>query len=360
MSGGMRRTTTLASLFTVVSAAMAACGTSPGTDAGDSGLDARVDAPLPDNDAAFDGATASEGAASDGPAASDAGCEAGTMLGPDGGCVPLSARRPFLVGASMRSAAARSRRDWASRVAASTRELDERTRARLAQVWLADALEEHASIAAFARFTMLLLAVGAPPELAVQSQRASIDEVRHAEACFALAARYGGHAYGPTPLSLEDALRPMSLAEVAALTAQEGCVGETLGAALAHEQLSHATDAEARRALARIARDEERHAALAWQFTRWAVLHGGVTVRDAVARAVEDAIRGTLATEVRIYEDVDLALWHAHGRITCAEAREVVALGIEGVVRPALSVALAEASVQSPVLPIPQGHVVST
>ena len=37
-----------------------------------------------------------------------------------------------------------------------------------------------ASIAAFARFTMMLLAVGAPPELVVAAQRASIDEVAHA------------------------------------------------------------------------------------------------------------------------------------------------------------------------------------
>ncbi|HEY3817727.1 MAG TPA: ferritin-like domain-containing protein [Polyangiaceae bacterium] len=338
----MHQRTALASLLTIVSAAMAACGSSPRSpaEAADAGPDARADSALAGEDAASDAATASDVAVSDGPPVSEAGCEAGTMLGPDGGCMPISVRRPFLVGASMRSAAARPRGDWTSGVAESTGRLDERTRARLAQVWLADALEEHASVAAFARFTMLLLAVGAPPELAVQSQRASIDEVRHAELCFALAARYAGRAYGPTHLSLEGALRPMSLAEVAALTSQEGCVGETLGAALAHEQRSHATDAQARRALARIARDEERHAALAWEFTRWAVLQGGDGVRDAVSHAVDGAIRGTLAAEVRTYDDVDPAAWHAHGRVTCAEAREVAVLAIERVVRPALGALL--------------------
>jgi len=190
---------------------------------------------------------------------------------------------------------------------------------------------------------MLLLAVGAPPTLAVLSQRASIDEIRHAELCFALATRYGAPASGPAPLAVHDAVHAMSLAEVAALTAEEGCVGETLGAALAQEQLRLATDAEARRALRRIARDEDRHAALAWRFTRWAVLTGGDAVRVAVADAVERAIRGTLAMEVRRYDDVDLAAWHAHGRVTCGEARAVAAAAIERVVRPCLRAANAPA-----------------
>lgn len=40
---------------------------------------------------------------------------------------------------------------------------------------------------------MLMLSVGAPPDLIVRSQRASIDEVRHAEKCFGLASRYRAH-----------------------------------------------------------------------------------------------------------------------------------------------------------------------
>jgi hypothetical protein len=343
----MRQSTTLATLLTLVSASMAACGSSTSTPPGSPdatadahGDDAAEDAPTADVgavEAAVD--AASEAAVPEASSGLDASCPVDEAPGPDGGCVPLSPRRPFLVGASLRSANTRPRRDWAPAMAG-VATLDARTRARLAQVWLADALEEHASVAAFARFTMLLLSVGAPPELAVLSQRASIDEVRHAELCFALSARYAGRAQGPTALSLDGALGPMSLAEIAALTAQEGCVGETLGAALAHEQRSHATDPEALRVLSRIARDEERHAALAWRFTRWAVLQGGDEVRRAVARAAEVAIRGTLATPTRIYDDVDPAAWHAHGRVTCAEAREVAALGIAHVVRPALAAAL--------------------
>jgi hypothetical protein len=337
----MRPTTNLASLLALVSSAMSACGGSGQTTAraeedaaADSALDAPADGPGRDAVALdVETADARDAAAQD-------GCSAAMTMLPDGACTPISVRRPFLVGASLRSAVACARRDWAPRAEAVSG-LDPTTCARLAQVWLADALEEHASVAAFARFTMLLLSVGAPPELAVQSQRASIDEVRHAEACFALAARYGGHARGPSPLSLKDALRPMSLAEIAALTAQEGCVGETLGAVLAREQVSHAVDPAAHRALTRIARDEERHAALAWRFTRWAVLEGGDAVRAVVAQAAEEAVRGTLATPLRVYDGVDVDAWLAYGRVTCAEARQAAVSGVEHVVRPALAAALA-------------------
>jgi hypothetical protein len=161
----------------------------------------------------------------------------------------------------------------------------------LAETWLKDALEEHASIAAFARFTMHLLSVGAPPDLVLGAQRASIDEIHHARLCFALAGRYAGTLHGPGPLSLRDAVPEASLADVAALAAEEGCVGETLGAALAREQLSVARDPEVVRALRKIVRDEARHAELAWSFVRWAVLRGGNDVRRVVADRIHAATR---------------------------------------------------------------------
>jgi hypothetical protein len=49
----------------------------------------------------------------------------------------------------------------------------------------------------------------------------------------------------------------------------EGCVRETFGALVAHYQSSRARDPELRAALARIARDETRHAALSWALHAW-------------------------------------------------------------------------------------------
>jgi hypothetical protein len=253
-------------------------------------------------------------------------------------------RRPFLVGSSMRSARSEARDDWSgSRVdPAPVTGLDETSRRELAKVWLADALEEHASIAAFARFTMLMLSVGAPPDLVVAAQRASIDEVVHARDCFALARRYGATSAGPGALNVHDAMPPMSLADLAALTAEEGCVGETLGAALATEQLARATDPDAKRILARLVRDEARHAELAWRFVAWAIGEerrgslGAAGVTAGVTSAVEHAVAATRAMVVRPCI-ADLDAWHAHGRLTCAEARESAERTIVDVVLPCLA-----------------------
>jgi hypothetical protein len=220
-------------------------------------------------------------------------------------------------------------------------ELPAATADRLAEAWLKDALEEHASVAAFARFTMHLLAHGAPPEFVAGAQRASLDEIRHAKLCFGLARRYGRSVRGPGPLALDGAFAERSLAEVAALAAEEGCVGETLGAALAREQLSVATDPHVIAALRRIARDEARHAELAWRFMRWAVLRGGDAIRRVVAARVEAAIASTLAMEIVSYDGIDLDAWRAHGRLTCVESRAAAALAIEEVVRPCLEATLA-------------------
>ncbi len=249
----------------------------------------------------------------------------------------ISIRRPFLIGASLRSSKQATRGDWATLVTApaSDATMDPATRDALAAAWLQDALEEHASIAAFSRFAMHLLSVGAPPDLIAGAQRAALDEIRHAKAAFGLARRYGHRELGPAPLRVDDALGHLSLAEIAELTAEEGCVGETLGALLAAEQARIATDPIAQRILRGIARDELRHAELAWRFVRWAVDAGGEAVLAGVARGVRRAAAGTLAAPRRVYA-VDLDCWHVHGRTTCEEARAVAQAGIDQVIEPAL------------------------
>jgi hypothetical protein len=253
--------------------------------------------------------------------------------------VPYTVRRPFLVGSSLRSANAERRDDWRADLAPIATPLDRRTAEALSASWQKDALEEHASIAAFARFTMLLLSVGAPPDLIADSQRASLDEIKHARACFALARRYGSGDVGPGTLEVADSLGALSLADLAALTVQEGCVGETLGALLASEQLAQASDPEVTRILRRVVADENRHAELAWRFVKWAVSIGGHVVEARVAEALQEAVAEVQRVVVRDY-GVDLAAWHAHGRLSCAEAREVSARGVRDVVLPCMDAIL--------------------
>jgi hypothetical protein len=316
---------------TVASLAVAACGSDPATSSTGSAdaADDRADG------AGDELATARDSSVSDTSVTDSAGDE-----------LPPTIRRPFLVGSSMRSARGEARDDWSSALSGDSASgdalLSAITRRELARVWLADALEEHASVAAFARFTMLMLSVGAPPELVVASQRASLDEVNHARDCFALANRYGDGATGPGALDVHDSIGPMSLADLAALTAEEGCVGETLGAALATEQLALVTDPVARRVLARIAKDEARHAELAWRFVAWAVAEeqrgslGAAGVLASVTSAVHHAVRSTRAMTIRPCV-ADLEHWHAHGRVTCAEAREASERAVVEVVLPCLA-----------------------
>jgi len=250
-----------------------------------------------------------------------------------------SVRRPFLVGSSLRSAGVSRRDDWLDRFQNQTARIEPETRRALAAAWLADGREEHASVAAFARFTLLMMSVGAPPDLVAASQRASLDEIAHARACFGLAARYGASDRGPDALAVHDALAPLSIAEIAALTTEEGCVGETLGVVLAGEQLAFASDPEVVTVLTKIVADEGRHAELAWRFVAWAIRKGGNEVRAAVERAAASAMAEVRRMPERDY-GVDVVAWHAHGRTTCAEARRAAERGLRQVVEPALAAVL--------------------
>jgi hypothetical protein len=194
---------------------------------------------------------------------------------------------------------------------------------------------EHASIASFNRFSLQLLAVGAPPELLEASQRAGLDEIEHARMAFALAARYGSEALGPSALDLRgEALGPLDLASVAASTVEEGCLGETL-AALEAEALRDGAQAPALRAAwSVIAEDEARHAELAWSFVRWALDQGRPGVREAVERAFERASQRL--TEAPVLESPVESELEAHGRLSARSRRELALRALEAVVRPAM------------------------
>jgi hypothetical protein len=179
------------------------------------------------------------------------------------------------------------RDDWTSRAPATDVDVDTLSaalRATLTAEWLADARMEHASIGAFARATLELMALAAPAELLAEVQAAALDEVRHAGRCFALAGRYAGRALGPGPLPIAPP-RPASFARLARDTFVEGCVGETIAALAAARQARACEDAAVADTLAMIASDEARHAALAWRTVEWALAQGGPEVALALRAA---------------------------------------------------------------------------
>ncbi len=249
----------------------------------------------------------------------------------EGGCIG----RPFLVDNSPRTASVeRADRGWSLGVLApDTTGLDAEVRRALAAAWAADALLEHASIAAFSRFSLELLAVGGPADLVAAAHQAALDEVRHARICFALAQSYAGAPLGPSAFPFQGSITVSSdLASFAAATAREGCIGETLSAIIAAEQLARATDPAVRRALSAIAEDESRHAELAWRTVAWAIERGGDAVRVAVAAALEDAAR--YVPSVTTDTAIPPGILGSHGRLDATSTREAMARALDEVVRP--------------------------
>lgn len=211
----------------------------------------------------------------------------------------------------------------------------------LARAWSEDASGEHASIASFARFALELMACGAPAELVAAAHRAALDEVRHARACFRLASAYAGESLGAGPLPLGNTVEVSSdLADVAARAAVEGCVGETLAAIQAAEQLALTTDPAVREVLAAIANEEAQHAELAWRTVAWALSCGGEKVR----RAVGSALHGAMSSMADAVRDDAIDHLEAHGRLDTHALRSVRRRALEEVVRPCAEALLRQRS----------------
>jgi hypothetical protein len=161
---------------------------------------------------------------------------------------------------------------------------------------------EAASVVAFDRLARDLARLRAPRALVRAAQRSARDEVRHARLAARLARRRGGVPIAP---DAQEAGEP-SLEAIARENAVEGCVRETFGAMLALWQASRARDADVAGAMRSIARDEARHAALAWAIARWAEAGLGLDARDAIRASQRQAVR-ELRAEQAAAPPADLA-----------------------------------------------------
>lgn len=157
--------------------------------------------------------------------------------------------------------------------------------AALAERWFIEASFEHASVASFARVSLQLLALGAPPDLLVDTQRAALEEIEHTTTFLALAERRGGGKQGPGALDVARAPLATSFASFVEGTFLDGCVAETVCGIEIRTRAEDGDDVE-RSALASIADDEERHAELAWRMLAWAVRTGGAPARAALEEAI--------------------------------------------------------------------------
>jgi hypothetical protein len=168
-------------------------------------------------------------------------------------------------------------------------ELESAERQSLARHWTRQAELEHASIGAFSRFVLELLALGAPAELVSRATQALADETAHARACYALASAYARKRLGPAPLDARGALDDLSLAGIVERAVIEGCVGETLAAVEASVASEEARDPVVRATLLRISEQEGDHAELSWLFLRWALAQGQSGLVEIVERSLANA-----------------------------------------------------------------------
>lgn len=162
----------------------------------------------------------------------------------------------------------------------------------LAAQWRENGRTEHASVAAFARLTLDLMALGAPPSLLEAAQADGQDELRHAELCFSLARGLDGRAERPAAFPQAQRartllrFRPLALAQLAVDSLVDGALHEGVSARVI-AQLAHRCEVpEIRAVLKELAADEGRHCAHGWDVVEWCLQEGGWVVASALRGAL--------------------------------------------------------------------------
>lgn len=240
--------------------------------------------------------------------------------------------RPFLVESEARLADVILRRDWVLAVNANLSSLQaglsSEKRERLAEGWRQIARMEHASIAAFARFQLELLSLGAPAALVEATNQALVDETLHARTAFALTSLFSGKTEGPGPLEIRGALGAESLEEIALSVLLEGCIGETTAALEANWAAERCLSPALAELLAGIARDEKSHSDLAWQFIAWATEGRPHLATELLSRALAEAKKQRSAASLKDEDDwicaYGLVPEHIRGELRAAALKDIV------------------------------------
>lgn len=219
--------------------------------------------------------------------------------------------------------------------------------AELAAQWRENGRTEHASVAAFARLTLDLMALGAPPSLVADAQRDALDEVRHAELCFGLARALDGleQSPGAFPAAAKARTLPqnrtLALAQLAVDSLIDGALHEGVSARIVARLRKRAVSPAIRSVLDEIARDEGRHARHGWDVLRWCVAEGGDSVRNALEGALRGLPREMISPMPEAAED---GAWERFGLMGRAVEHEEHALALEDLERRLRPMLLARAA----------------
>ncbi|HKC13962.1 MAG TPA: hypothetical protein VKI41_18200, partial [Vicinamibacteria bacterium] len=151
---------------------------------------------------------------------------------------------------------------------------------------------EHASVAAFARLTLDLMALGAPPVLIAGANQDALDEIRHTELCFSLASALDDKRVSPGPFPQAQRVttlprsRKLALAKLAVDSLVDGALHEGVSARIIAKLAGRCHVPGIRAVLKEIAADEGRHSAHGWAVVGWCLQEGGRPVQDALLGAV--------------------------------------------------------------------------
>jgi hypothetical protein len=253
---------------------------------------------------------------------------------------PSVCGRPFLIDGAAHSAGAVLRADFSHRLHPDRSALTSSQRAALAHHFTEVALMEHASVAAFARFTLELLAFGAPADLVAASSAGLADELEHARLAFGLASAYRGQRVGPGPLSIDRALTNTSFVDAVRTAFLEACVGETIAAIEAREARHWARDGAVRGALDRIATDEMRHAALGYRFVNWAIESSAPEVASELQSMIRRELARLLQSNAVLAFEYEASALTDHGLLPENARAASRALALADVVVPAVKALL--------------------
>jgi hypothetical protein len=201
-----------------------------------------------------------------------------------------------------------------------------RVPAGLADRWRANGRTEHASVASFARLSLDLMALGAPPALIAAANRDALDEIRHARACFALAYALDGKAESPGPFPGAQTARTLprsrrfALATLAVTSLVDGALHEGVSARIIAKLARRCEEPAIQKILEQIAADEGRHAAHGWHVVEWCLQVGGAPVAFALLgalRTLPDHMRSELPDGAA---NGAWECWGIHGRALESEA----------------------------------------
>jgi hypothetical protein len=204
--------------------------------------------------------------------------------------------------------------DW-SRIDMAVSVPDE-LRAPLAARWRENGRTEHASVAAFARLTLDLVALGAPADLIEAANRDAKDEIRHADLCFSIARALDGRSESPGPFPAAQhagglpGSRTLALAQLAVSSLVDGALHEGLSARVIARLARRCEERVVREALLELAADEGRHSAHGWDVVEWCLAEGGAPVAHALQgalRTIPDRIDSDLPDAARG------GAWEIHG-----------------------------------------------